>query len=286
MKRTNVQNSPATSFPDGFPACWFRDLSGILSERLSYLDRIITTREKAIKKAPPGHLRVSRRGSRNVYYHRTDAKDTNGKYIPKNKRDLARRLAQKSYDQKLLLTAQQEAASIERFLADYPDVLTEEVYDTVSECRRELVIPAAETDGLFMERWAAAGTGSGAGIPFSSALYTDLGEHVRSKSEVLIANQLARNNIPYHYEQPLYLDGFSTVYPDFTVLNTRTRKTYYWEHNGMIDDIQYAERAVRKLTAYEMSGHHPGIDLILTFETTEQPLNLKLVSLIIETYLL
>ena len=45
---------------------------------------------------------------------------------------------------------------------------------------------------------------------------TDAGERVRSKSELVIANLLYKNNIPYMYECPLKINN-NTVYPDFTV---------------------------------------------------------------------
>ena len=91
------------------------------------------------------------------------------------------------------------------------------------------------------------------GLPFkedSPELYTDRGERVRSKSEVIIANLMAKENIPYKYECPLYLNGFGTVHPDFTALNVRERKEYYWEHLGMMEDPEYSEKAVRKISAY------------------------------------
>ena len=42
------------------------------------------------------------------------------------------------------------------------------------------------------------------------------GEMVRSKSEVIIADQLANHDFEYGYEQPLTINGV-TKYPDFTI---------------------------------------------------------------------
>ena len=40
---------------------------------------------------------------------------------------------------------------------------------------------------------------------------TDKGEIVRSKSELIIANTLAKLGIPYKYECPLFLRGFGIM---------------------------------------------------------------------------
>ena len=58
---------------------------------------------------------------------------------------------------------------------------------------------------------------------------------MRSKSEVIIANLLHAKGINYHYEEPLEFDGI-TNYPDFTIEDGSTGKTYYWEHLGMLND--------------------------------------------------
>ena len=116
-------------------------------------------------------------------------------------------------------------------------------------------------------------------------LYTAKGERVRSKSEVMIADLLNKETIPYRYEYPLYLKGFDLVYPDFTVLNVKKRKEIYWEHFGMMDDSEYVEKAMKKITVYAQNGIFPGINLIVTFETRKTPLNQKMAMLVIKEYL-
>ena len=44
------------------------------------------------------------------------------------------------------------------------------------------------------------------------------GEHVRSKAELIIANELYINQISYEYEKPLLLKGLKKpIHPDFTI---------------------------------------------------------------------
>lgn len=97
-------------------------------------------------------------------------------------------------------------------------------------------------------------------------------ENVRSKSEVLIANELFNANKPYKYEHPLTLSGI-TYYPDFTVLNTRTRKEMLWEHLGKLDSTDYVSRNLNKLRIYESHGIILGKNLIITCEDSSHPLS-------------
>jgi hypothetical protein len=73
---------------------------------------------------------------------------------------------------------------------------------------------------------------------------------VRSKSEVIIADHLARRNIEYSYEQPLTIAGV-TKYPDFTVEDAESGLNFYWEHCGMLHVPRYLRRWKEKLAWYK-----------------------------------
>jgi hypothetical protein len=63
---------------------------------------------------------------------------------------------------------------------------------------------------------------------------------VRSYGEVLISQALAKAEIPFYYEKALLSKDKKTFrIPDFTL--TYKRRTYFWEHRGMLDDPQYAK---------------------------------------------
>ena len=76
------------------------------------------------------------------------------------------------------------------------------------------------------------------------------------------------------------------MYPDFKVLNKRTRREYYWEHLGMMDDEEYAAHAMQKIETYAGNGILPGKNLILTHETSQRPLNVKTVQKLIDAFLI
>jgi len=83
--------------------------------------------------------------------------------------------------------------------------------------------------------------------------YTANGEAVRSKSEVIIANELRNHGLSYEYERILWSkDGSSFRKPDFTVYCEG--EEYYWEHLGMTDDPEYMQRWEAKKRWYEQNG--------------------------------
>ena len=85
---------------------------------------------------------------------------------------------------------------------------------------------------------------------------TRRGEMVRSKSEVIIANELANRGVEYKYEQLLTLNGM-TKYPDFTIEDSESGNTFYWEHCGMLHVPDYKNRWEKKLVWYKSHGILP-----------------------------
>lgn len=111
------------------------------------------------------------------------------------------------------------------------------------------------------------------------------GNTLRSKSEMMIDLCLYMHKIPYQYECPLQL-GTATLYPDFTLRHPETGKYFYWEHFGLMDNPKYIDTTFSKLRLYTCQGIIPGIQLITTYETKENPLNTEVIEKIIEHYFL
>lgn len=66
------------------------------------LAHIIEVTKKRLENVPEGTLRIGKSQGCFQYYHCTKEKSHNGVYLPKKEIELARRLAQKSYDAKVL----------------------------------------------------------------------------------------------------------------------------------------------------------------------------------------
>ncbi len=261
-------------------------MRNIMLNRLRQLQEHRKKTERGIKRAPEGKLRISNKKSGPQYYCRKDKKDKTGIYIPKGDIIVAKKLAQKDYDLLTLKALKSEIMAIEKFLKAYPEAAAEEVYLHMTGQRKELINPLDLTDEMYAERWLNEEFERKNPIDPDKGFTTDHGEIVRSKSEWIIANLLAKYGVPYRYECKMLLVGFGTVHPDFIVLNVRERKVKYWEHEGRMDDSDYVEKAIRRERAYIRNGYMPGDTLILTSETTSQPLDTIIIKSIIEKYCL
>ena len=254
------------------------------TQRLEELDRLMNQLQAKIADYPDGTLRISKCRGNIQYYCRRDRSDRQGKYIRNEDINVAILLAQKGYEENLILSIEQEQRAIRVFLKMLPEESAEGIYATLSDERQKLISPICETDEMFRKSWAEAeyhGKGFSDDAP---KLFSARGERVRSKSEILIADYLYRNDIDYRYEYPVRLKGWGTVYPDFLILNLRLRKELIWEHFGEMDDPDYARKAIRKIDSYRHSGYYEGKNLILTFETADSPLHTKQIQRLIEQY--
>ena len=256
-----------------------------LETREKYLLQIKKDKERALLNIPEGALRICSHGDRTQYYQRNDPKDFNGTYIREKDIHIAQELAQKDYDQKVLRAAERELNAIKKYLSNYPKINAEQIYESMHRERRKLIEPIVESDDQFIHKWESVKYQGKGFDEDSPELYTEKEERVRSKSELIIADLLNKEGVPYRYEYPIYLKGIGQIYPDFTVLNVKKRKELYWEHLGMMDDPSYAEKALKKITIYEQNGIFPGEDLILTYETRKNPMNQKVIMLMIQHYL-
>lgn len=75
-------------------------------------------------------------------------------------------------------------------------------------------------------------------------------------------------------------------YPDFTLRHPLTGNYFYWEHFGMMDNPAYCRNVSSKLQLYFSHGIIPSINLITTYETKDDPLDVEIVEGIIQHYFL
>ena len=257
-----------------------------IDKRREVLERVIVQKEKSLQHVPPGTLRCILNGNRVQYYHRTDPKDTTGTFIRAKDRKLAMGLAQKDYDQRILKMAKKELKLIKQLEDCYRKRGIDDLYENLHPLRRELVIPICPTDEMYVNQWKEKEYVRKDFYGDTSEYHTVKGERVRSKSEIIIADTLFRMGVPYRYECPLYLEGAGTIHPDFTVLNVRKRSVYYWEHMGRMDDPDYCQKALKRISVYEQNEYYPGEKLIITQESSFQPINTRQIEGIINHFLL
>lgn len=259
-------------------------LREMLLEEQDRLRNIIEISKTRLKNAPEGTLRLSNSHNYLQYYHCTE-ENKSGKYITKGQDELVKKLAQKSYDEKVLRLAEKRMRQIQTITKDYQDDEIEQIFQKEHIQRQNLIQCIEPTWEQTLEKWKQIeyqGKGFREETP---VIMTARGERVRSKTEKIMADYFWNNGIEYKYEAPIYLKGMGTVYPDFTFLSKKNREEIYWEHNGMVDDPTYARNMVRKIQAYENNGIFVGERLILTYETEQSILNTDKIEQLAKKYL-
>jgi len=258
---------------------------------LKEVRQAISDVERQLSRLPSGALRVRHTKGTTRYYQREKG-ETDGKYLGKDSKDTIKALEEKAYFSELLKVAKKEEIDLKKLqviMDNLPDYKT--VFLGIPYEKRHLISPyepivnaSDEIIRIFNKKK----------VDDSIMLITQNGEHVRSKSELIIADRLKAAGVPYFYEDPLIMaeqehpqEIIECLYwhPDFRVQNTRTGRYYYWEHFGRLDSQDYCENCQGKLEIYAHYGYFPGENLIITTESSRHSLNLEYVDCLIDRYL-
>lgn len=246
-----------------------------MTKRREYLEELETEIAKILVKSPEGKLRVSKCRGLPSYYHIIDAKDTRGKYLPKKEPNVIWQLAQKDYLQKLQKEVKEELSDIEMYLSRHGEKQLEEIYESLNEYRKKLVIPWVITDEMYVEQWKKEAYETNPYYQEEKVYQTKNDELVRSKSEMLLADMYYELGIPYRYEAQLLLKTGKKKYPDFTLLNPKTREVIYHEHLGLMSNEEYRQSNMEKLDEYRRNGIFFGKNLFVTYEGEGSYLNIR-----------
>lgn len=253
-----------------------------LITRSELLAKSIDDIEKKIKLLPEGRINVRRQNKKAYYY--LYVIDSNDKYLGPDDRELIEKLIQKDYLKKVLKDVKRELAAIEKMQKLYPETLVEDLFDRLPESHKKYAQPINICDDDFAAKWMETPYVRKSFKKGSPEFYTLKGEKVRSKSEVIIADRLNANGIPYRYECPLKV-GKKIIHPDYSILRMSDRKTVYLEHCGKIGDPQYTEDMLTRIKDYNEAGIILGDRLFLTFESDKAPLDVSLLDSLIKTHL-
>lgn len=260
------------------------DVKKVLSKELDWLKKLDIKLKLILRNIPKDTLKISYSHGIAQYSVRPEGEKGNGRYLKKKEKHIAQRIAQRDYDRVLEKKVVERIDKLERILGMCQIEDLTDVYENLPPARKQLVEPRILSDEMYARQWEEAEHKGKAFDEHMPKFYTEKGHAVRSKSEKIIADKLYSMAISYRYEYPLNLKGFGIIYPDFKVLNKRTRKEYYWEHFGRMDDPNYCEKAIKKINTYIKNGIYPGEQLITTFETSEYPLDVKVLEDIIQKY--
>lgn len=252
------------------------------------LENQIDSLDKRIKNCDKGYIKILNYKGKIQYVHCLLDKET-GKikrsYIKKDDKDTINKFIQKSYDLKMRKVIEKNILLIEKFQKMFIFDYKEKIYFSLSDDRRKYIKPIVPTFKDIIDEWKSKPYISKGFRNESLEIYTKKGERVRSKSEKILADMFFDNGIEYKYEAPLYLKGYGTIYPDFTFISPKTKQEIYWEHEGMMDNVIYCNKALRKLDTYQKNQIFVGENLIITFEGSEYALNIDIVQSFIDKYI-
>ena len=144
----------------------------------------------------------------------------------------------------------------------------------VNILKKELPAPEASLAET-LDKWVHEAYEKNPEHPENLIVPSVTGEMVRSKSEAMILMLLEYYGIPYRYECRLDI-GRKAYYPDFTIRHPITGETFYWEHVGMLDKHSYRSDFLNKLHKYINNGLIPDHNLILTYESDDHPLDIRI----------
>lgn len=247
-----------------------QNLKNVLIARHALIAQTINELEKKLKSFPEGRLSIKHRNNSIRYYH--EGISSGCKYLKYDNQILINKLIQKNYLENVLKAAKQESAALEKSLVLYPSVIMEDVYDNLTPERKALAKPITLSDEEFANRWLEMPYKRKAVKKGTKTFKTLKGDMVRSKSEVIIADRLWANGIPYKYECPTLI-GKEIIHPDFTILRMSDRKIVYHEHCGKMDVPTYTEDMVNRVNLYAQAKIYNGDRLFFTFESSTTPLN-------------
>lgn len=256
--------------------------------RISCVRKQISDVSEILTAMPGENLGCSHDGK---YYRYFYNKNGHQYYISKKDRQTAVLLAEKKYYEALLEDLKNE----EKLLAMYQNLnqdkrgRCEELMDDdgISRLLAESRSVIENKNFLLTEEikeWMAEDYDRNEKYPEKLIHKGMSGNYLRSKSEEMIDTILYQLSIPYRYECAAYL-GDCKLYPDFTLRHPITGEVTYWEHFGMMDDVQYVEDYSRKMNTYIMNGVIPSIGLIATYETKFCPLTFEKVRRVAEEWL-
>lgn len=255
---------------------------------IACLEKSICVKEEELSSLPDGELKCYSNEQRiRRYIVSKDSSNRIRRYLGRDEVVLAEQLAIKGLlqselrDETIELKAMQyylkhcsSFDSAEKYLSSNDDIL-----NLVSGYKSERYKQSTK----HVQDWLSNRCGVSAGNEHQLRVKTHAGFNVRSKSERDILHALMDHGLPYKYEERIFTD-VGPLFPDFTILNPLNGQEVIWEHNGSMDDPNYAAKVFKRTAAYYRKGFHPGKNLINTYEENNEGIDSDWIETIIKQY--
>lgn len=233
----------------------------------------------------PGALHISHTERQVDYFYYNPRNTKKDQYLKKKDLPFIMALAQQEYEEDFSKASKDLIHAIDRceeILGKSKD--PGEVYENLRPERR-LLVQETSPDDAYVEAWLKSHKAPPSYFDGNSpVILTDDGLRVRSKSEFMYVTVFKARGIPFVFE-PKVVTRKGVRRPDFLVLNRRTKKEYYIEHFGKMDDPAYLKGTLEKLKEYGEIGIMLGDDLLASFETKDQPLDIEEINRLVDRFL-
>ena len=260
----------------------------LLNKILSDLKKSLEKNNESLSALPPGSLTAERwsyNGEIRIrYFHTVNTKNGRQRKVITNEPSIIKKLARKKYLETENRILQQNIKHIEKILFHYVSQDPEQILSCLPHPYQALdpsfFFDANSTDTAFSE-WENGEYPKNTLFPEEKRHRTARGEKVRSKSEAIIANVLSQYQIPYRYEETLFI-GRESFSPDFTI-RKENGAFLYWEHCGLTGNPEYMARHKTKIDTYEKAGIYPWKNLIITYDDENGGIDIPLIEKEIQT---
>lgn len=171
----------------------------IIKKEIKLHEEMLKTSKQQSLLLPKGTLRCTSSNGADQYY-------VDGEYVSKRRKDYVQEIAQREYYEKMIPILEHNL----RTLKDMEDIYEKQAltacYEKSCSARKKIVVPMIDPIENKIRKFQEEKYPPGEFDENNrTEFYTRKGERVRSKSELIIAEELQRYKVPYLYEKPLEL---------------------------------------------------------------------------------
>ncbi len=252
-----------------------------LKDLLQRYDHQLKEQRQELKVMPSGYLAIRNdlKQPTPIWVRRKKTTDGSGKTKYDRKtitgRDtLIQQLARKKYLEKSTKLLAEEINRLNKYLKESieptPDKILKLLPKSYATLPEEIFFPKRRK----ANKWAEGPYPQNTLYAEEKIHTTGRGLKVRSKSELFIADKLDAYVLPYQYDGIIYFENHAFS-PDFMIPTTDGMK--YWEHCGKMADPKYRKRNQWKLMMYDKMGIVPWKNLIITYDSEDGGLDLRII---------
>ncbi len=246
-----------------------RILNRYISE-LKHIQAVRTNRLNNLDKYTDVRLKYGTIRGKKIYYKGKYPDKKKPKYLGNQSNVTVRRIQEARYLGALIDVVDNDIKVLEKCVEDYESISFEHINSLLPNIYKNKYAEAATGKKRVSEKWKRKMEEEKLKYPI---LYpgeltqpTIDGKYVRTKSEALIYNALFEAGYTFVYELPL--EGERRLfYPDFSILSEIDYQTIIRiEHQGMMGDETYRDRAEAREYDYWIDGYLPNRDVYFTYD--------------------